>query len=105
MGPRTYKYTLLRTDGSSKTYVVSSRPKFAELYPLIECDLIEIVGCLKDKKKKTMLIDEEGRLKNNAVVNPTATKLFVDWLNEENRATIIPNIVGNAIVCENFKIL
>ena len=105
MGPRTYKYTLLRTDGSAKTYVVNSRPNFKELYPLIECDLIEIVGCLKDKKNKTMLIDEEGRFKQNATINNNATKLFLDWLDAENRATLIPNIVGNAIICENFKIL
>tara|TARA_Y100001937_G_C7065338_1_gene305753 strand:+ start:34 stop:348 length:315 start_codon:yes stop_codon:yes gene_type:complete len=102
---RTYKFTLLRTDGSSQTYVSDTRPNFKELYPLINTDMIEIVGCYKDNKTKTMLIDEEGRLKNNPVINPKATKFFVDWLDKENRATPIPNIVGNAIVCENFKVL
>lgn len=105
VGTRDYQITLLKENGSRKKITFSTRPTFKDFYPLLNCDLIEIVHGFEDRKAKMILIDEEGRFKKDAKVNPNATKLFVNWLQETKRITQIPNIIGHAIVLDNFRLV
>jgi hypothetical protein len=70
--------------------------KLAELYQHCSCDLIQIVEIphkmtgLKSKSKWVMVIDEEGKVKSDTVLNHLATTLYHDsW----------DVIVGDVLVC------
>ena len=71
--------------------------KLDELYKHLNCSLIEVVNLNQDD---IMIVDDEGKLKSNNVVNVNATKLA-----QENQAIIFWDyIVGNAIVCNRKMI-
>jgi len=64
---------------------------------------IERISCLKDGKICDMIINEEGRL-FDMDVNKEATKLFVAWLDNENRISPIRDVVGDVVVFNNFSL-
>ena len=52
-----------------------------ELYNILQCDIIQVVPLYDGT---IMIIDEEGKLKNDAVPNRLATQLYsIDRMNEE----------------------
>lgn len=82
--------TLLKLDGSqTEVYPADKENGFTleELYGMLECDMIEIACTFSDGKM--LIVDEEGLLKPNPVVNPTASMLVGDY------------IVGNAVVVDD----
>ena len=50
-----------------------------------------------------MIINEEGRLQNLGV-NKTASEMFCNWLNHNDRTTPIPNVVGTVVVLNNYEL-
>ncbi len=91
-----------------------------ELYKLIDTDTIQVLELYDNT---IMIIDEEGKLKDKAVINKIATQLYsVDRMNEEElrklfsfyEALNIPvistldsdigfphnSIVGNVVICK-----
>lgn len=63
-----------------------------ELYKHLQCSLVDVIKLNQDD---IMIVDDEGKLTSNNVVNVNATKLA-----QENQAIIFWDyIVGNAIVC------
>ena len=71
--------------------------KLDELYKHLNCSLIEVVNLNQDD---IMIVDDEGKLTSNNVVNVNATKLA-----QENQAIIFWDyIAGNAIVCNRKMI-
>ena len=71
--------------------------KLDELYKHLNCSLIEVVNLNQDD---IMIVDDEGKLTSNNVVNVNATKLA-----QENQAIIFWDyIAGDAIVCNRKMI-
>lgn len=82
--------TLIKIDGSQKEVFPNDKENgftLKEVYELIECQMVEIACRFADGK--IMLVDEEGLLKENALVNPAASLLMGDY------------IVGNALICDD----
>ena len=88
---------LLTTAGETKeVQPASSKRGFTlkELYSLIGCDLVEVVG--PNKKGEIMICDEEGKI-NGSERNQLAT----DWYWENYGPWDI--IMGNAVICKNSE--
>ena len=88
------KAKLLKASGE----VVEIKPKngtdftLDELYKHLQCSLVDVINLNQDD---IMIVDDEGKLTSNNVVNVNATKLA-----QENQAIIFWDyIAGNAIVC------
>ncbi len=71
---------------------------FKEMYPIIGCDTIEHVGL---KKGVDMWCDEEGLMKNDAVLNQNASLMYQAAYPHIDPKEL--GIVGNAIVTDNTK--
>lgn len=71
--------------------------KLDELYEHLNCSLVEVINLNQDD---IMVVDDEGKLKSNNVVNVNATTLA-----QKNQAIVFWDyIVGNAIVCNRQMI-
>lgn len=71
--------------------------KLDELYKHLQCSLVEVINLNQDD---IMVVDDEGKLKANNVINVNATMLA-----RENQAiTSWDYIAGNAIVCNRKMI-
>ena len=71
--------------------------KLDELYEHLNCSLVEVINLNQDD---IMVVDDEGKLASNNVVNANATTLA-----QENQAiTFWDYIAGNAIVCNRKMI-
>jgi len=80
-------------------------PTFKELYPLLNCDTIEILQGVENGKTIDMYCDEESKLKEPIKYNEIATDLWYDW-QEKTGHMCIPGdfIAGNvAIVYDESK--
>ena len=93
------KAKLLKASGE----VVEIKPnngndfKLDELYKHLQCSLVDVISLNQDD---IMVVDDEGKLKANNVVNVNATMLA-----QENQAiTSWDYIAGNAIVCNKKMI-
>ena len=93
------KAKLLKASGE----VVEIKPKngtdfkLDELYKHLQCSSVEVINLNQDD---IMVVDDEGKLTSNNVVNVNATKLA-----QENRAIVFWDyVVGNAIVCNRKMI-
>lgn len=93
------KAKLLKASGE----VVEIKPKngtdfkLDELYKHLNCSLVEVISLNQDD---IMVVDDEGKLKANNVINVNATMLA-----QENRAIVFWDyVVGNAIVCNRKMI-
>ena len=93
------KAKLLKASGE----VVEIKPnngkdfKLDELYKHLHCSLVDVISLNQDD---IMVVDDEGKLKANNVVNVNATMLA-----QENQAiTSWDYIAGNAIVCNKKMI-
>ena len=93
------KAKLLKASGE----VVEIKPnngkdfKLDELYKHLQCSLVDVISLNRDD---IMVVDDEGKLKANNVVNVNATMLA-----QENQAiTSWDYIAGNAIVCNKKMI-
>jgi hypothetical protein len=81
------KAKLIKTDGTNVEVKPENGTDFTleELYKHLECDIIEVVYMPNDQ---IMIIDEEGRLKENPKLNPEATRMYKRGY-----------IFGHAIIC------
>ena len=71
--------------------------KLDELHKHLQCSLVEVININKDD---IMVVDDEGKLKANNVINVNATMLA-----QENQAiTSWDYIAGDAIVCNRKMI-
>ena len=71
--------------------------KLDELHEHLNCSLIEVIYLNQDD---IMVVDEEGKLTSNNVINVNATVLA-----QENRAIVFWDyVVGDAIVCNRKMI-
>ncbi len=104
------KYTLLKVDGTQEELFPTAEQlseyqkeepgslSLDYMYKTIGCDTVQLVELGNEDGVNELWCDEEGLLKNDWVMNPTATKLY-----RAAYPTIDPRelaIVGNAILVE-----
>lgn len=69
-----YKYTILKQDGTKEELPLSPKKNFAELYKILNCDIIEIIPSDYYKRAGwghcTVYGDEEGRFNSKNNRNP-----------------------------------
>lgn len=93
--------TLLTPQNQYSTEKKDIKPKnetdfsLDELYEHLKCSIIEV---LYFKDNSIMIIDEEGKLKDNSLINTDATYIL-----RKNKKTN-DFIVGNAIICEKSQL-
>lgn len=82
---------LLKIDGTATDITPANGKSFTlqECYKAIGCEMIQVVRL---KKNQILIVDEEGLLKGNPIVNTEATRLA-------REAGTAEGIVGNAIMC------
>lgn len=72
--------------------------KLDELYEHLKCSLVEVINLNQDD---IMVVDEEGKLASNNVINVNATTLA-----QENQAIVFWDyVVGDAIVCNRKMVI
>ena len=106
-GNKMNKFKVIRidTDGSITNHIVEGTdgPKFNGedgMYKLLNCELIEITGAVKDGKTYDLYLDEEGRYKEFATLNHKATEYFHNSFDPELSVFKEPLIVGTAALVD-----
>tara|TARA_E500000318_G_scaffold22454_2_gene22831 strand:- start:53 stop:400 length:348 start_codon:yes stop_codon:yes gene_type:complete len=96
-----YNVTIIPPTGAITKHIVEGEdgPNFADMYKLLDCNMIEITGARVNGTNYDMYIDEEGRLKTNDE-NPAASQYFINWLSNEGRVARIANVVGTAALVD-----
>jgi hypothetical protein len=88
---------LIKVNGTKQKIVPKDKRNFKlpEMYNILNCRIIQFV---RTKKGKLMVIDEEGKLKEDWIdnINTEATKLYV-------HGELDP-IVGDVLICQNKEI-
>ena len=81
-----YNVIVWKTNGNEDIRVFKKKPTFSEIYPLINCSMIEIQKAyLKDDHKTyEMYCDEEAKLSRKPA-NEKATIAWYRWLNNAGR--------------------
>ena len=84
----------------NETFEFTKKPTFDDMYPLINCDTIEILqGYDKDISDRSfdMYIDEESKLKPVVVKNTKATKAWFDWQKRTGRVCIPGDFIAGHV--------
>ncbi len=95
-----YKVVVLTAKPRTQTvHMFDKKPTFQELYPLLNCDTIEILQGVENGKIVDMYCDEESKLKEPINYNEIATDMWYDWL-EKTKRMCIPGdfIAGNVAI-------
>ena len=102
-----YNVILWKDNDNEDIHVFKNKPTFADLYPLLECDTIEILqGYDSDISNRTfdMFCDEESKLKNTTYPNKRATKAWYNWQQRTKRQCLPgDNIVGSVAIIKKQK--
>jgi hypothetical protein len=87
------KSLLLNKEGTLEPLKPTNGTHFtlAELRKALDCEFIEVIYL--NETDNIMIGDEEGRLKDDYVINPIATKIYQESWNTRN------DIVGDVILC------
>ena len=97
-----YIVSILYADQSPTTlHEFIKKPTFKELYPLIQCDTIEIQRGLENDQIVELYCDEESKLKNNSLENKVATNMWYNWQDKTGHMCIPGDfIAGNVAIIE-----
>ena len=103
-----YNVILWKDNDNEDIHVFSHKPTFADLYPLLGCDTIEILqGYDSEISNRTfdMYCDEESKLKNTTYPNKRATKAWYEWQKRTGR-TCLPgdHVVGHVAIIKKVDI-
>jgi len=103
-----FKVTILPVDKKPYDVIVEGTdgPQFKGdngMYKHLSCEMIEITGARYNDKNYDLYIDEEGRLSGQEY-NALATKYFQEWLDQEQRMSMDPTIIGTAALVDREPI-
>jgi hypothetical protein len=93
--------TLYKADGTQETVAPKNGADFqlGELYAMLECDTIEVIS-LRDKDRSIMIMDEDGKMRQDWVLNQRATTLAM-----QNWAIFDGDVIaGHALVCKDSEL-
>ena len=103
-----YNVILWKDNDNEDIHVFKNKPTFADLYPLIGCDMIEILqGYDSEISNRTfdMFCDEESKMKNTTYPNKRATKAWYEWQKRTKRQCLPgDHIVGNVAIIKKIDI-
>lgn len=103
-----YNVILWKDNDNEDIHVFKNKPTFKELYPLIGCDMIEILqGYDPEISNRTfdMYCDEESKLKNTTYPNKRATKAWYEWQKRTKRQCLPgDHVVGHVAIIKKIDI-
>lgn len=88
-----------KTNGDEVFRVFVQKPDFANIYPLIDCDMIEYQkGYNADVSNRSfeMLCDEEAKLRSKPI-NQRATKAWYEWQKRTGRQCLPGDTINGDI--------
>ena len=92
---------------SSEEHDYTTKPTFQDMYPHINCSMIEIhKGYDKDISNRSFDIycDEESKMKNTYVKNTRATKAWYTWQERTGRKCLPGDfIAGSVAIIKRIK--
>ena len=94
--------TILHEDGTIEESFHTNKLTLKELQSYVG-GYIEVSSCRKNDKNCMMIINENGRSQNLGI-NSKASQMFCDWLDNQDRTTPIPNVVGTVVVLNNYEL-
>ena len=103
-----YNVILWKDNDNEDIHVFQNKPTFADLYPLLQCDMIEILqGYDPEISNRTfdMFCDEESKLKLTTYPNKRATKAWYTWQERTNRQCLPGDkIVGHVAIIKKINV-
>ena len=103
-----YNVIVWKDNDNEDIHVFKNKPTFKELYPLIGCDMIEILqGYDPEISNRTfdMYCDEESKLKNTTYPNKRATKAWYEWQKRTKRQCLPgDHVVGHVAIIKKVDI-
>lgn len=103
-----YNVILWKDNGNEDIHVFNKKPTFKELYPLIGCDMIQILhGYDTEISNRTfdMYCDEESKMKNTTYPNKRATIAWYEWQKRTKRQCLPGDYVcGNVCIIKKVNI-
>lgn len=103
-----YNVIIWKDNDNEDIHVFSKKPKFVDLYPLLGCDMIEILhGYDPEISNRTfdMFCDEESKLKNTTYPNKRATKAWYEWQKRTGRMCLPgDHVVGHVAIIKKVDI-
>ena len=102
-----YNVILWKDNDNEDIHVFENKPTFLDLYPLINCEIIQITkGYTKELGTFEMHTDEEAKFNNLNYPNKRATEAWYAWQKRTKR-TCLPgdHIVGSVAIVlkQKFK--
>ena len=77
-----YNVIVWKDNDNEDIHVFKNKPTFEELYPLLDCSMIEILkGYNREVQNRSfdMYCDEESKMKNTTYPNKRATDAWYEW--------------------------
>lgn len=103
-----YNVIIWKDNDNEDIHVFKNKPTFADIYPLIGCDMIEILqGYDPEISNRTfdMYCDEESKLKNTTYPNKRATKAWYEWQKRTKRQCLPgDHVVGHVAIVKKIDI-
>ena len=103
-----YNVIVWKDNDNEDIHVFKNKPTFKELYPLIGCDMIEILqGYDPEISNRTfdMYCDGESKLKNTTYPNKRATKAWYEWQKRTKRQCLPgDHVVGHVAIIKKIDI-
>ena len=95
-----YNVIIWKDNNNEDIHVFENKPTFKELYPLLDCDMIEIQQGYDPKVQKRtfdMYCDEEAKLKNTTYPNERATKAWYAWQQKTKRQCLPGDYIAGSV--------
>jgi hypothetical protein len=102
-----YNVIIWKDNDNEDIHVFEKKPTFQDLYPLLNCDTIEILkGYTDEYKTFDMYCDEESKLKNTTYSNKRATKAWYAWQERTNRQCLPGDcITGSVAILKKINVI
>ena len=106
-----YKLHLIKADSTKEVHDYKVKPTFEDMYPLIECDLIQMstakIPEMSNRKDgyTDIYFDEEFLGKSRQPdINRYITLRWLEWLENTGRTALPPRVIcGNVCVIQEVK--
>lgn len=100
-----YNVIVWKANGDENFFAFEKKPEWKQIYPLINCDMIEIhkgYNPSLSNRSFEMLCDEESKMKEPFYINKRATVAWYEW-QKRTGARSLPGdfIAGDVAIVQN----